>query len=193
MSESTSSPRRIVAKEKAAKAIELRKAGKSFQAIADELGYGSDSAAFKAVQRALKAIAGEPAEELRTLELQRLDDLNASLWTMALGKEWVVRTTLVEGTVQNVMEPDPDSPGQTRPVLDLVPASAEDQARAVQRVVNIMERRAKLLGLDAPTKQDVYDKREVEAFQAAVLGALDALDPADREKVLARIRAAVPA
>jgi hypothetical protein len=56
-----------------AKAAELRSKGLSYQAIADEMGYASKSSAHDAVQRALKAIVEEPAENLRQLERERLD------------------------------------------------------------------------------------------------------------------------
>lgn len=55
------------------KALELRKAGASYQAIADTLGYAHPSGAAEAVKAALKAVIREPAEEVRTLELERLD------------------------------------------------------------------------------------------------------------------------
>jgi predicted transcriptional regulator len=56
-----------------AEAAELRSKGLSYQAIADEMGYASKSGAWEAVQRALKAIVEEPAENLRQLERERLD------------------------------------------------------------------------------------------------------------------------
>ena len=55
------------------KALELRKAGVNYQQIADTLGYANPSGAFKAVERALKALQKEPASELLALELERLD------------------------------------------------------------------------------------------------------------------------
>jgi transcriptional regulator len=65
----------IDATEKQAKALVLRKAGASYAAIAEALGYGGVSGAFKAVSSALKKTLREPADELRTLELARLDDM----------------------------------------------------------------------------------------------------------------------
>ncbi len=105
--------RRLEAHWRTLKALELRLAGKGYQAIADELRYKSPASAFKAVQRALKATLQEPADELRRLELSRLDELFDSLW------------------------------------------ERRHQAHVVDRLLSIMERRAKLLGLDAPTKVDI--------------------------------------
>ena len=97
-------------KERQARALELRKAGLTYQQIADALGYGSHSAAQKAIQSGLKAIIREPAEELRTLELERLDKMLASHW----------------------------------------PAVTKGHVRSTEVALRIMERRAALLGLDAP-------------------------------------------
>ena len=62
------------------KALELRKAGVSYQRIADALGYKSASGAHKAVHTALKKTLQEPADELRTLELERMDAALAAIW-----------------------------------------------------------------------------------------------------------------
>lgn len=60
--------------ERDAEAAELRSQGLTFKQIADTLGIDIHSA-YDAVQRALRAIVQEPAEELRRLELDRLDTL----------------------------------------------------------------------------------------------------------------------
>lgn len=106
------------AAERRRQALELRKAGVDFRTIADRLGYEGPSGAHKAVTTALKALTAEPAEELRTLELERLDAMLRSLW---------VRATNAKGA-------------------DL---------GAIDRVLKIMERRAKLAGLDAPSRINV--------------------------------------
>jgi hypothetical protein len=96
-------------------ALELRKAAVSYQQIADQLGYRSASGAFNAVKAALKATLREPANELRDLEVARLDAMLLPLWRR----------------VQSGDE------------------------KAVDRVLRIMERRARLLGLDAPTRGEI--------------------------------------
>lgn len=58
-----------------ARAATLRDAGWSFQAIADELGYGHRSEARQGVRRALREIVKGPATELLNLYLDRLEDL----------------------------------------------------------------------------------------------------------------------
>lgn len=112
-------PETIEAKEKAVRALEARKEGKTFAQIADEVGYNSPQAAHDAVKRALDAMIREPAEDVRRLELERLD----AMWG-----------------------------------LHYLNAQAGD-VQALAACMRIMERRAKLLGIDAPVRTD--NKTEV--------------------------------
>lgn len=89
------------------RALELRRQGLNYHDIARELNIDTRTA-YRIVQEALTRWIAEPAEDVRLLELQRLDALLAALWDKAI---------------------------------------AGDLA-AVDRVLRIMERRAKLLGLD---------------------------------------------
>jgi hypothetical protein len=111
------SPLTVAAKAKAAKALELRMEGKTFDAIAEELGYAGKQGAYDAVKRSLDAITREPAESLLRLDLERLD----AMWG-----------------------------------IHYLNAQAGD-VQALAACMKIMERRAKMLGLDAP------EKREIEA------------------------------
>lgn len=106
------SPETAAARVKAAKALELRMEGKTFEAIAEEVGYAGKQGAYDAVRRSLREIVREPAEELIRLDLERLD----AMW----GIHYL-----------NAQAGDP---------------------QALASCMRIMERRAKLLGLDAPTK-----------------------------------------
>jgi hypothetical protein len=108
--ESKTSPRRVIAKERTAQAIELRIAGAKYRVIAETLGYASEQAAHKAVSEALAQAVREPARQLIEIELHRLDALMLAIW----------------------------------------PAARRGVLGAVDRAIRIMERRAKLLGLDAP-------------------------------------------
>jgi len=80
MPRSKTDPSRLKAKETALQALELRKAGLSYQRIADELGYHSPQASWDAVNRLLKKTIQEPADEVRKLEIERLDKMLFSLW-----------------------------------------------------------------------------------------------------------------
>lgn len=112
-----SEPRVIEAKERAARALELRKEGKTFQEIADEPHgegtlYASKQSAYDAVKRAMQDLTREPASELLELELARLD----SMWG-----------------------------------IHYLNAMAGD-VQALDACMKIMQRRAKMLGIDAPAE-----------------------------------------
>jgi hypothetical protein len=80
----------------------------------------------------------EPAEELRTMEVARLDQMLLGLWPKAIkGDTW-----------------------------------------AVDRVLKIMERRAALLGLDAPVKRELSGSVELRTYAERVAGDLG-LEPAE--------------
>jgi hypothetical protein len=110
-----SQTRRVKAHDRHLQALELRKAGATYQVIADQLGYASPRGAHKAVASALKATLREPADGLRELELARLDSALLAIWRRV--------------------------------------QSGDD--KAIDRLVRIMERRAKLLGLDEPPRTKV--------------------------------------
>ena len=82
--ESKTSPRRIAAKERQRQALELRKAGVTLDEIAKAVGFKSRQAAHDSIQRALMAIPRLAAEELRNLDLERLDKLALAVWPKAL-------------------------------------------------------------------------------------------------------------
>ncbi len=65
------------------KALRLRTEGATYAEIAADVGYASASGAYKAVMRAIPELDQEAAEELRHLQLARLDDLLAEVWPMA--------------------------------------------------------------------------------------------------------------
>ncbi len=76
MGKSKAAPERLTAAERRQRAVELRKLGFSYQKIADQMGI-SVSGAYKMVTTALREInerTAESAQELRRLELERLDE-----------------------------------------------------------------------------------------------------------------------
>ena len=73
-------PARIRSKQRQAQALELRKAGATYQAIADQLGYASARSCAESVRSALRTAIHEPAEELRGMEIERLDNMMLVLW-----------------------------------------------------------------------------------------------------------------
>ncbi len=144
--------------------MRLRVRGQSFAQIATALGFDSASTAQAAVKRGLVAtVPTEVAADVRAMEVQRLDDLYARALLVA------EREHLAHGNGRVVYEECPgvrhkghvepggrvDRDGNTAgcrglPVLDDGPLLA-----AIDRLLRIQDRRAKLLGLDAPTRHSV--------------------------------------
>lgn len=110
-------PRRVTASDRRRRALELRMAGSSFADIGAALEI-SKQAAHQLVTAALRDIEAktvETTDELRRLELERLDKMLIKVWQQV----------------------------------------AQGNLGAVDRALRIMERRSRLLGLDAPTKTDI--------------------------------------
>ena len=74
------SSKQIALREKDRQALELRKAGASYDLIAKQLGYADSSGAYKSVKRSMSSIISEPSEELRTVEYERLNQILLVLW-----------------------------------------------------------------------------------------------------------------
>lgn len=74
-------PSLIIARERQAKALELRKKGRSYREIAAECGYSDQSAASKAVKAAMDRITVEDAVDLRKITDERLNSMMVALWT----------------------------------------------------------------------------------------------------------------
>src|SRR3990167_920992 len=118
---SPTSPRRLQAIERQRQALELRKAGASFESIAKQLGYADHKGAYKAIISAIHKTLKAPADEVQELELLRLDAMFLGLWRQAV---------------------------------------AGDNF-SIDRALKIMERRASLMGLDAPKQfKGTFDWRK---------------------------------
>tara|TARA_R110000824_G_scaffold3102_2_gene14215 strand:+ start:400 stop:1101 length:702 start_codon:yes stop_codon:yes gene_type:complete len=124
--------------------MELRLQGKSFRHIAEELGTSLSNVYrdYRTVMKEFSEQALETASEIRSLECQRLDELQNEMWSQ-----------LAEARSEK-MDEDGDS----------MPRSAQDQNASlgtVNAIIRIMERRSKLAGLDAPSKHTI-DVRKVD-------------------------------
>lgn len=123
--------------ERDAQAARLRTRGYSYQRIAEELGYNQKGDAHHAVKRVLDATVRDAGDELRTLELERLDSMYVSVVEVLERKHFTVSNGKIIYMGDDPLEDD-------APVL-----------MAVDRLLKIQERRAKLLGLDLPQKVEV--------------------------------------
>lgn len=110
--------RNVEAGVRAAKAIEYRQSGWTYQRIADECGYADPSSARHAVQRELDRVIVQNVEDWRADHVARLEKLHEELWTLAT---------------------DTKNKGRLF---------------AVDRLLAIADREAKLLGLDKKTDSD---------------------------------------
>ena len=82
--ESKLSPRRIDAQQKQQQAMELRMAGRTWQEIADHLGYASHTGAYEAVKVALSRSNHEAAEDYRSLTIGRMTKILQIHWPLML-------------------------------------------------------------------------------------------------------------
>lgn len=134
-----------------AEAAGHRASGMSYRAISELMGYEDESGSFRAVQRALAATVAEPASELRQLELARLD---AMLLDVSAARDRVVKVlarehyVVSEGRVVRKDGRDSDPLEDDEFVLKCI----DRLYAANDRLLRIQDRRAKLLGLDAPTQ-----------------------------------------
>ena len=103
--------------QKEIKVLELRRVGLTWTRIAEEVGYADHTGAYAAYKRAIKRTMQQPADELRSQELDRIDRLQVAIW----------------------------------------PNAMKGDTRAILTIIRLMERRAKLTGLDMPIKieQDI--------------------------------------
>jgi hypothetical protein len=135
-----------------AEAARLRGQGETYRAIADQLGIDVHTA-FDDVKAAVAAVVREPAEQVVTLELRRLDEELMKLDALEEAVRKVLETehfTISHGKVIYVGD-------SAEPLLDDGPV-----LQAVDRLMRIEEQRRRngesrrrLLGLDAPAKTQV--------------------------------------
>ena len=110
-------PKMVRGAERRKQAVVLRIAGATYQQIGDRIGVNKQRA-YQLVKQALgetKRLTAESAEELKGIELERLDALCTAMW----------------------------------------PDAMKGDEQKVDRVLRIMKRRAELLGLDAPIRQEI--------------------------------------
>jgi hypothetical protein len=130
--------------------LEMRRDGTSFIQIAKSLGY-SDTYVKKLYRMALKSIIVEKVEDVRKLEMAKLDRLEQEVvavlksFHVVISNGEVVRDLLLDDNGNPILGDD-GQPIRQR-IKDDMPVLA-----AVDRALKIMARRARLLGLDAPQK-----------------------------------------
>lgn len=71
--------------EKERQVVALRAQGRTWLQIAEEVGYADPSGSRDAYMRAASRVVADDINEMRTLELQRLDNIQSAHWLNAMG------------------------------------------------------------------------------------------------------------
>lgn len=145
--------------------FQMRKTGTAVQEIARRFGISTKAVNF-AIQRQLSRMNQEALmayPEVLRMELERLDSLQQSVWPLTQHR----KVTMDDGT-EVVVEPD---------------------LKAVQQALSIMDRRAKLLGMEAvninfTSETETTPVRAVLADASDHAAAVDEFDPETEAKRL---------
>ena len=120
-------PNRVDAHIKYQQVLQARKAGKSWQVIADEVGFSRPQQACEYYKRALQLMVARDIDECRAIELERLDDL------------WKIPYEVIQQQLKNMESGE----------VYMLP---ED---SIYACLKISEARRRILGLDAPIRREV--------------------------------------
>lgn len=126
-------------------AARLRSRGFSYQEISDDLGYGDRANAYRAVTKLLAGIDIDTREIATKLQLDQLDMLTQA--TLDVLERF--HYTVSDGRIVYLGD---KGDSDREPLLDDGPV-----LNAVDRLLKIADRRARLLGLDAPKRVEVSD------------------------------------
>lgn len=167
--------------ERRLKAIEMKRRAMPWEYIAGQLGYLTAQHAAADVLGALERRRKESARQLDAyvqLELEKLDTLERAMYKIMQRKHILVQ----QGKV--MINPD---------THELIEDDAPHM-QAVDRIVKIMERRAKMLGLDSAMKLDMRVSDETNAKIEELLASYQKeLDDPRRLEILAPAGEASPA
>lgn len=133
-------------------ALRLRATGWSLEDIASRLGWSRPAQAVSGIKRAISSLARFTGTEQRLVELEKLDQIEAELWKVMGRTHWAFTN---RGDL--VMTPDGEYMKDDRIILE-----------AADRLMKVAERRAKLAGLDAPARAEIFTIDSVEAEIARV-------------------------
>ncbi|WP_329064908.1 sigma factor-like helix-turn-helix DNA-binding protein [Amycolatopsis sp. NBC_01480] len=157
------SPNRAVIAEQTARAYEMRLKGVSYRRIADELGV-SLGTAHNRVREAMAERVDPLVDEYRQFQLDRLDSYREAAVKVLETTHWRVDHG-------RVVALEDEATGTKEPLADDGPVLA-----AIDRLLRIEERTARLLGLDAPAKAEV--SATVETIRPEVLDLVEQAEAA---------------
>lgn len=142
--------------ERRAEMLSLRLSGMTLEQIGERMGVGKPTVS-RVISNALTAQTREPAEELLTLELGRCDVLlTEAMQTVKAFHPMVSGGKVVSAPMLN-NQGEPIRNPETGDVLTRVLEDKTIKLAAIHVAAKVLERRAKYLGLDAPSRfqQDV--------------------------------------
>ena len=167
------------------RAAELRGQGWSYARIADELGFSHKGKAHEAVMRAYAEIPSEAEKEAKRLDLERIDRLIERAWDVMVTPHLTVSQGRVVGK-QIGWKRDDDGEilrdGEGAPIADFEDVLDDGPAlAAVKEIRGLLERRAKMIGYDAPARSrvEVVTADMIESQIAELESELARNDPAN--------------
>ena len=136
MAHSKSGRMKINAAERRIKSIEMRKKGHTLTEIGDALGVTATTINndIKFMLKEYNERSTEQIEQMRALENARIEHLIKSIWDEAIGDD-VLKKYNDDGLVEYT----------------------SGQLKSMDRVIKLLERKAKLNGLDIPSKSESED------------------------------------
>jgi len=139
------SPAAIERWERDLKCVELRKAGATWQAIADQLGYANRGNAYRAFQAVMKEYPREDVETWRNIISDRYDAMIRALWPDVLrGK------LLAVDRVSRILEAQAKLHGANRPEKIEITPGETDLDTALRELEEQIRRRAARDGSPVP-------------------------------------------
>jgi len=158
--------KRMSAKLKRERAVKARTQGKTWQQVADEVGYSSPGSASAAVSEYFKNYPSPHVEELRAIENLKLDEREQDLLKVLVAEHIVIQQGRVVTRFIGWMTGDDgkvmlDSDGKMVPKLEEI-IDHDPILRVVNMLLAVYTRRAKLNGLDAVIEKDADDDKTVD-------------------------------
>lgn len=133
----TTKPEDIERRERDLKCVELRKAGASWQAIADQLGYSDTGHAYQRFMVVMKEYPREDVETWRNTISDRYDAMLRALWPEILRGKW-----LAIDRASRILEAQAKLHGANRPDKVQITQGETDLDAALRELEEQMKRRA---------------------------------------------------
>jgi methylphosphotriester-DNA--protein-cysteine methyltransferase len=168
--------REVAMVEKRAQAVELRRAGLTYERIGQALGC-SEANAHKLVKSALRGIVRAPGDALIEAELSALEDLERKTKMVLDAAHPLVQAGAVVHDIVRDAKGEPIIDPRTKEPLRLPLHDSRPVLAAIAQLLQIHESRRRLLGVDAPKKLSMTDAAGIsvpitgmspEEFEAAL-------------------------